>query len=43
MDEQTVISELDIEQADLLLEQLQAAVGAQLAALRQRGIMPTMT
>ena len=36
MDEQTVISELDLEQADLLLEQLQSAVGAQLAALRRR-------
>ena len=42
MDEQTVISELDLEQADLLLEQLQAAVGTQLAALRQRGAIPIM-
>ena len=33
MEEQTVISELDLEQADLLLEQLQHAVSHQ---IRQR-------
>ncbi len=34
--DRTIISELDIDQASLLLEQLQDAVGATLNALRQR-------
>ena len=42
MEEQTVISELDLEQADLLLEQLQAAVLTQLTALRQQAAVPVM-
>ena len=36
MAEQTVISELDLVQADLLLEQLQIAVSSQIAARRER-------
>ena len=36
MAEQTVISELDLVQADLLLEQLQMAVSSQIAARRER-------
>ncbi len=36
MAEQTVISELDLIQADLLLEQLQMAVSSQIAARRER-------
>ena len=35
MAEQTVISELDLVQADLLLEQLQMAVSSQIAARRE--------
>ncbi len=34
MPDRVVVSELDLEQADLLLEQLQMAVSAQLMALR---------
>ena len=36
MAEQTVISELDLVQADLLLEQLQIAVSSQIAARREQ-------
>ena len=42
MDDRTVISELDLDQADLLLEQLQMAVGTQLAALRRQAAVPAM-
>ncbi len=34
--DRTIISELDIDQASLLLEQLQEAVGQTLAALKRR-------
>lgn len=38
--DQTIISEMDIEQASVLLEQLQEAVGTVLAGYRERGIAP---
>ncbi len=42
MVEQTVISELDLDQADLLLEQLQRAVDIQLIAMREQPLQPCL-